>query len=83
MVAGTDVPINADFENGFAADAAGVAESVRLALATGVAALSIEDSTGDPLRPLFALPEAVQRLAHVRKGLDLDRVQRKLCEIDA
>jgi 2-methylisocitrate lyase-like PEP mutase family enzyme len=47
MVAAVDLPINADFENGFAPDAAGVAESVRLAVATGVAGLSIEDSTGD------------------------------------
>jgi 2-methylisocitrate lyase-like PEP mutase family enzyme len=70
MVAGTDVPINADFENGFAADAVGVEESVRLAVATGVAGLSIEDSTGDPLRPLFALPEAVQRLAAARRAID-------------
>ena len=47
MVAATDVPVNADFETGFARDAAGVGESVRLAVATGVAGLSIEDSTGD------------------------------------
>src|SRR6202035_3662100 len=44
MVAATDVPVNADFESGFAVDAAGVEESVRLAIETGVAGLSIEDS---------------------------------------
>src|SRR5512147_1741220 len=47
MVEATDVPLNADFESGFARDAAGVAESVQLAVAAGVAGLSIEDSTGD------------------------------------
>ena len=53
MVAATDIPINADFENGFAPDPAGVAQSVRLAVETGVAGVSIEDSTGDASRPLF------------------------------
>ena len=47
LVAATDVPVNADFEGGFAHDPAGVAESVTLAVETGVAGLSIEDSTGD------------------------------------
>jgi 2-methylisocitrate lyase-like PEP mutase family enzyme len=70
MVAAVDVPINADFENGFAPDAAGVAESVRLAVATGVAGLSIEDSTGDPEKPLFALDEAVERLRAARGTID-------------
>ena len=70
MVAAVDVPINADFENGFAPDAAGVAENVRLAVATGVAGLSIEDSTGDPEKPLFALDEAVERLRAARGTID-------------
>ena len=56
MVAATDLPVNADFEGGFAQDAAGVAESVRLAVETGVAGLSIEDSTGDAAQPLYELP---------------------------
>lgn len=47
MVEATDVPLNADFESGFANDPAGAAESVRLCIATGVAGLSIEDSTRD------------------------------------
>jgi 2-methylisocitrate lyase-like PEP mutase family enzyme len=64
------LPINADFENGFGADAAAVEDSVRLALATGVAGLSIEDSTGDAARPLFELPEAVQRIAAARRAID-------------
>ena len=70
MVAAVDVPINADFESGFAPDAAGVAENVRLAVATGVAGLSIEDSTGDPAQPLFNLDEAVERLRAARGAID-------------
>src|ERR1700750_2180621 len=52
LVDAVDVPVNADFENGFAHDPKGVAESVRLGARTGVAALSIEDSTGDASAPL-------------------------------
>ena len=70
MVAATDVPINADFESGFAVDAAGVAESVRLAVETGVAGLSIEDSTGDPAHPLFDLSVAVDRMRAARTAID-------------
>ena len=70
MVAATDLPLNADYENGFAADAAGVAESVRLAVETGVAGLSIEDSTGDAARPLFDLDTAVERLRAARGAID-------------
>jgi 2-methylisocitrate lyase-like PEP mutase family enzyme len=70
MVEATDLPINADFENGFAPDAAGVAESVRLAVATGVAGLSIEDSTGDAAHPLHDLDAAVERIRAARKAID-------------
>jgi|SRR5882672_5269233 len=70
IVAATDVPINADFENGFAADAAGVAESVRLAVATGVAGLSIEDSTGNAASPLFDIDTAVTRMRAARGAID-------------
>lgn len=70
IVAATDVPINADFESGFARDAAGVAESVRLAVETGVAGLSIEDSTGDAARPLYEIDEAVARLRAARGAID-------------
>lgn len=70
MVAATDLPVNADFESGFALDAPGVAESVRLAVETGVAGLSIEDSTGDAARPLFDLPVAVERIGAARKAID-------------
>jgi 2-methylisocitrate lyase-like PEP mutase family enzyme len=70
LVAATELPLNADFESGFAADAAGVQENVRLALQTGVAGLSIEDSTGDAARPLFAIDEAVDRLRAARRAVD-------------
>lgn len=70
IVSATDVPINADFENGFARDAAGVGESVRLAVETGVAGLSIEDSTGNVDKPLFDLDEAVQRMRAARAAID-------------
>jgi 2-methylisocitrate lyase-like PEP mutase family enzyme len=66
LVAATDLPVNADFENGFAADAQGVAESVRLAVETGVAGLSIEDSTGNAADPLFSIDVAVERLRAAR-----------------
>src|SRR5580693_2436613 len=70
MVEATDLPINADFEHGFAPDAAGVAESVRLAVQTGVAGLSIEDSTGHASHPLFERDDAVERIRAARKAID-------------
>ena len=70
MVAATDVPVNADFESGFARDAAGVEESVRLAVEAGIAGLSIEDSTGDAARPLFELGAAVERMRAARRAID-------------
>ena len=70
IVAATDLPVNADFENGFASDAQGVAESVRLAVETGVAGLSIEDSTGDTANPLFPIDVAVERLRAARQAID-------------
>ena len=70
MVAATDVPINADFEGGFAHDASGVAESVRLAVETGVAGLSIEDSTGNADAPLYPIGVAVERMRAARRAID-------------
>jgi 2-methylisocitrate lyase-like PEP mutase family enzyme len=70
LVEATDVPVNADFENGFATDAAGVGESVRLAVQTGVAGLSIEDSTGLAATPLFELADAVSRIRAARRAID-------------
>jgi 2-methylisocitrate lyase-like PEP mutase family enzyme len=70
LVQATPLPVNADFESGFAPDAAGVADSVSLAVQTGVAGLSIEDSTGDPARPLYPIDEAVARLQAARGAID-------------
>ncbi len=70
MVEATDLPVNADFESGYAPDPAGVAESVRMAVATGVAGLSIEDSTGDPGDPLRSVDDAVARLRAARAAID-------------
>ena len=70
IVAATDIPVNADFESGFAIDAAGVAQSVRLAVETGVAGLSIEDSTGEVSKPLFDVGEAVIRMRAARQAID-------------
>ncbi len=70
LVAATDVPINADFENGFGAASTDVAESVRLAVETGVAGLSIEDSSADAARPLLPIDEAAGRLRAARKAID-------------
>jgi 2-methylisocitrate lyase-like PEP mutase family enzyme len=62
MAAGVDVPVNADFEGGFAVEPADVAANVRGAVATGVAGLSIEDSTGDTAAPLHEFGLAVERV---------------------
>jgi 2-methylisocitrate lyase-like PEP mutase family enzyme len=70
MVAAVDLPVNADFEAGFAPDAAGVEHNVRRAVETGVAGLSIEDSTGDAAQPLYALDVAVERLRAARRAID-------------
>jgi 2-methylisocitrate lyase-like PEP mutase family enzyme len=70
IVAATDLPVNADFEDGFGVDPQGVAESVRLAIETGVAGLSIEDSTGDAENPQYAIEDAVARLRAARGAID-------------
>lgn len=70
MTAAVDVPVNADFEKGFAVKPADVAANVTAAAATGIAGLSIEDSTGDPSNPLFDLTLAVDRIRAAREALD-------------
>ncbi|CAB3759568.1 isocitrate lyase/PEP mutase family protein [Paraburkholderia solisilvae] len=70
MVEATDLPVNADFENGFGAHPDEVAQSVALAVETGVAGLSIEDSTGRPDAPLFPIDVAVERVAAARRAID-------------
>ena len=70
IVDATSLPVNADFAGGYAADPSGVAESVSLALETGVAGLSIEDSTGDAEHPLREVEDAVVRLRAARRAID-------------
>jgi 2-methylisocitrate lyase-like PEP mutase family enzyme len=70
MVQAVDLPVNADFENGFASEASGVERNVRRAVETGVAGLSIEDATGDSARPLYPLAVAVERLRAARRAID-------------
>jgi 2-methylisocitrate lyase-like PEP mutase family enzyme len=70
LVEGTTLPVNADFESGFAADAAGVEANVRLAVQTGIAGLSIEDSTGDASHPLYDIDTAADRMRAARRAID-------------
>lgn len=72
IVNATELPVNADFESGFGDDAMGVEESVRMALDTGIAGLSIEDSTGLPEAPLRSIEESVVRLKAARLAIDDD-----------
>jgi 2-methylisocitrate lyase-like PEP mutase family enzyme len=69
MAAATDVPLNADFENGFADDPDGVADSVTRCIATGVAGLSIEDSPKDAT-PLYPFDTAVARIKAAGAAID-------------
>jgi methylisocitrate lyase len=69
------VPVNADFEGGFAVSPADVAVNVGRAVATGVAGLSIEDSTGDPANPLFDFDLAVERIRAARTAIDASGVR--------
>jgi 2-methylisocitrate lyase-like PEP mutase family enzyme len=70
LCAAVDLPVNADFESGFARDAAGVADHVALAVATGVAGLSIEDRAIEAPYPLLALDHAVERVRAARAAID-------------
>jgi 2-methylisocitrate lyase-like PEP mutase family enzyme len=65
-----DIPVNADFEGGFADDPDGVADNVRLCCATGVSGLSIEDSTGNPDNPLYDFDLSLARVTAARAAID-------------
>src|SRR5450631_571615 len=65
-----NLPVNADFQNGFAAQPGDVAANVGLAVQTGVAGLSIEDFSGDPGAPLFEFGLAVERIQAARAAID-------------
>jgi 2-methylisocitrate lyase-like PEP mutase family enzyme len=70
IAAAVDLPVNADFASGFGLDPSDVAASVSRCVATGVAGLSIEDATGEPARPLYDLPLAVERIRAAREAID-------------
>ncbi len=65
-----NLPVNADFEGGFAVDPTHVAANVALAVETGIAGLSIEDSSGDEADPLFEFELAVERVSAARRAID-------------
>ena len=84
IVAAVDLPVNADFESGYANEPEDVAENVRLCVQTGVAGLSIEDATGDREEPLYDLPLAVERIKAAKAaikaaGADVLLVARSEC----
>src|ERR1700674_546997 len=66
----TDVPLNGDFENGFADDPKGVGENVLRCIETGVSGLSIEDSTSDPKIPLYDFDLTIARVKAARAAID-------------
>lgn len=70
VAAAVNIPVNADFEGGFAVEPNDVAANVKLAAATGIAGLSIEDSTGDPANPLHEFKLAVDRVQAARRAID-------------
>jgi methylisocitrate lyase len=70
VVDATDLPVNADFENCYADEPAGVAANVLRAIDTGIAGLSVEDSTGRAGQPLYDLPLAVERVRAARQAID-------------
>ena len=70
--AAVDLPVNADFEGGFAHEAERVGANVARGVKTGVAGLSIEDSTGDAAKPLYERAHAIERIKAARKAIDAD-----------
>ena len=70
IVQATSLPVNADFQNGYADEPEAVAASVKLCVATGVAGLSIEDSTVNGATPLYDIQLAVERIKAARRAID-------------
>jgi 2-methylisocitrate lyase-like PEP mutase family enzyme len=70
IVEASDLPVNADFQAGYADEPEQVAANVRRCIETGVAGLSIEDLTGDPARPFYPLDLATRRIAAARAAID-------------
>jgi 2-methylisocitrate lyase-like PEP mutase family enzyme len=72
LCAAVDLPVNADFEGGFAHKPEKVGANVARAVKTGVAGLSIEDSTGDAAKPLYERAFAIERIKAARAAIDAD-----------
>src|SRR5712672_392733 len=72
ICAAVDIPVNADFEGGFAADPEKVGVNVARGVKTGIAGLSIEDSTGDAAKPLYDRSLAIERIKAARQAIDAD-----------
>ena len=72
LCSAVDLPVNADFEGGFAHEPEKVGANVARAVKTGVAGLSIEDSTGDAAKPLYERVLAVERIRAARSAIDAD-----------
>jgi 2-methylisocitrate lyase-like PEP mutase family enzyme len=70
IVRATELPVNADFESGYAHDPEDVATNVRICIETGVAGLSIEDATGDRSRPLYELTTALEKVSAARRAIN-------------
>jgi 2-methylisocitrate lyase-like PEP mutase family enzyme len=70
VVAATPLPVNADFQSGYADEPEGVAANVNLCIATGIAGLSIEDNTGDTALPLYEADLAIARIRAAREAID-------------
>src|SRR5579863_474054 len=70
IVAAVHLPVNADYESGYAHEPEALAENVRLCIETGVAGLSIEDATGNHSHPLYDLPLAIERIRAARTAID-------------
>jgi methylisocitrate lyase len=70
VCAAVELPVNADFEDGFAVEPDGVAANVTAAIETGIAGVSIEDSTREGAEPLYELPFAVERIRAARSAID-------------
>jgi 2-methylisocitrate lyase-like PEP mutase family enzyme len=70
LCAATTLPVSADFQDGYAANPAGVARNVARCVETGVAGLSIEDATGDAQAPLYEREVAIERVRAARAAID-------------
>jgi 2-methylisocitrate lyase-like PEP mutase family enzyme len=65
-----DVPVTADIESGYADSSKGVGESIRAVIKAGAVGVNLEDSTGDPSQPLFALEQQIERIQVAREAAD-------------